>query len=42
MSSPLDMPPLDSSMPIVWASDGELGSGGTLGAVRGPPEGVLW
>ena len=32
MSSPLDMTPLDSSMPMVWASDGEFGSGGTLGA----------
>lgn len=32
MSSPPAMWPLDSSIPIVWASDGELGRGGTLGA----------
>lgn len=32
MSSPVAIMPLDSSMPIVWARDGELGRGGTFGA----------
>lgn len=32
MSSPEGMRPLDSSMPIVCARDGELGKGGTRGA----------
>jgi hypothetical protein len=32
ISSPLDMLPLFSSMPIVWARDGEFGRGGTFGA----------
>lgn len=27
------MLPLDSSIPIVWASDGEFGKGGTFGAM---------
>lgn len=32
MSSALDIPLLDASIPIVWARDGEFGRGGTLGA----------
>ncbi len=32
MSSPLAIAPLDSSMPMVRASEGELGRGGSLAA----------
>lgn len=42
MSSPEEIPPFDSSIPMVWARDGEFGSGGTLGADPGPEPGALF